>query len=189
MSKLRIGVIVGSNSQSSINRKLAQALVKLAQNEAEFTFIDLAALPFYNRDDDAAYPAAFQQLKDTVRAQDGILFVTPEHNRSVPALLKNALDGASRPYGTSAWSGIPAAVIGTAAGGPATSMAQQHLRNILAYLNMPTLGQPEAFIRWTPELLDAEGNVGAASHDFLKTYMDTFIGWVKCLPKAEHPCA
>lgn len=184
MSKLRIGVIVGSASQSSINRKLAHALSRLAQAHADFEFIDLAHLPMYNRDDDAAYPQAFQTFKDKVRAQDGILFVTPEQNRSVPALLKNALDAASRPRGSSVWSGIPAAVIGTAAGGPATSMAQQHLRNILSYLDMPTMGQPEAFIRWHEGLIDTEGNVGPESHEFLKGYMDTFVAWVKRLRKA-----
>lgn len=184
MSRLRIGVIVGSASRTSINRKLAQALVKLAQDRADFEFIDLDHLPVYNRDDDADYPAVFQALKDKVRAQDGILFVTPEQNRSIPALLKNALDAASRPYGSSAWAGIPAAVIGTAGGGPATSMAQQHLRNILAYLDMPTMGQPEGFIRWHDELIDAEGNVGSASHDFLKGYMDRFVAWVERLRKA-----
>ena len=184
MSKPRIGVIVGSASQSSINRKLAQALTRLAQQQADFEFIDLGELPMYNRDDDADYPAVFQAFKDKVRAQDGILFVVPEQNRSMPALLKNALDAASRPYGSSAWAGIPAAVIGTAAGGPATSMAQQHLRNVLAYLDMPTMGQPEGFIRWHDELLDAQGNVGSASHDFLKDYMDAFVAWVKRVGKA-----
>lgn len=184
MRKLRIGVIVGSASQSSINRKLAKALVKLVPEQADFDFIELTPLPIYNRDDDAAYPAVFQGFKDRVRAQDGILFVTPEHNRSVPALLKNALDAASRPYGISAWSGIPAAIIGTAAGGPATSMAQQHLHNILSYLNMPTMGQPEGFIRWHDGLIDAEGNVGPASHDFLKNYMNAFLAWVERLRKA-----
>ena len=184
MSKPRIGVIVGSASQSSINRKLAQALVKLAQDQAQFEIIDLSHLPIYNRDDDADFPAVFQAFKDKVRGQDGILFVTPEQNRSMPALLKNALDAGSRPYGSSAWAGIPAAVIGTAGGGPATSMAQQHLRNVLAYLDMPTMGQPEGFIRWHDDLIDAEGNVGQASHDFLKGYMDKFLAWVQRLRKA-----
>jgi chromate reductase len=184
MSKPRIGVIVGSASKSSTNRKLAQALAKLAQDQADFEFIDLGHLPMYNRDDDADFPAVFQALKDKVRAQDGILFVTPEQNRSFPALLKNALDAASRPYGSSAWAGIPAAVIGTSPGGTGTSLAQQHLRNVLAYLDMPTMGQPEGFIRWHDQLIDAEGNVGAASHDFLKGYMDGFVAWVKRLRKA-----
>lgn len=183
MAKPSIGIIVGSNSKDSINRQLAQALAHLVQGEAELELLDLSALPFYNRDDDAtAYPAAFTALKNQVRSKDGILFVTPEHNRSVPAYLKNALDGASRPYGSSAWAGIPAAVIGTSGGGPATSMAQQHLRNVLSYLDMPTMGQPEGFIRWSDELLDAQGHVGEGSKAFLSGFMHKFLAWV-----AKHP--
>lgn len=180
MDKLKIGVIVGSNSKSSINNKLAHALVKLVQDKADFEFLDLSQLPFYNHDDDAAgYPAAFTAFKDKVRGKNGILLVTPEHNRSVPAYLKNAIDGASRPYGSSAWAGIPAGIIGTAAGGPATAMAQQHLRNILVFLDMPAMAQPEAFIRWTETLLDADGNVGSGSKDFLTNYMSKFLAWVE----------
>ena len=119
---------------------------------------------------------------DDLLGADGILFVTPEHNRSVPAYLKNALDGASRPYGSSAWAGIPAVVIGTSGGGPATSMAQQHLRNVLSYLDMPTMGQPEGFIRWSDELLDAQGHVGEGSKAFLSGFMHKFLAWV-----AKHP--
>ena len=183
MATLKIGVIVGSNSKSSINNKLAHGLVKLVQDKADFEFLDLSQLPFYNRDDDGdAYPAAFTAFKDKVRSKDGILLVTPEHNRSVPAYLKNALDGASRPYGTSAWNNIPAAVIGTSPGGPATAMAQQHLRNVLVFLNMPTMNQPEGFVRWSDDLIDANGQVGAASKDFLTKYMTQFLAWV-----GEHP--
>ena len=184
MSKPKIGVIVGSASQSSINLQLAQGLMKLAAAEADFERIDLAPLPLYCRDDDAAYPQVFEQFKQQLRRQDGILFVTPEQNRSMPALLKNALDAGSRPYGTSAWVGMPAAVIGTSPGGPATAMAQQHLRNVLAFLDMPTMGQPEGFIRWSDGLVDAQGNIGQASHDFLVKYMSRLVDWVKRHPKA-----
>ena len=179
MANPSIGVIVGSNSKDSINHKLTHGLVKLVADQAHFEILDLSQLPMYNRDDDAnAYPAAFTAFKDQIRSKDGILFVTPEHNRSVPAYLKNALDGASRPYGQSAWAGIPAGVIGASPGAAATAMAQQHLRNILVALDMPTMAQPEGFVRWTDGLVDAQGDVAAASKDFLTSYMRKFLAWV-----------
>nr|WP_312986531.1 NADPH-dependent FMN reductase [Comamonas koreensis] len=184
VAKPQIGVIVGSNSKTSINKQLAHGLVNLVQDQADFEFLDLSALPFYNRDDDAdAYPAAFTAFKDKVRSKNGILFVTPEHNRSVPAYLKNALDGASRPYGSGAWNGIPAGIIGTSTGGPATAMAQQHLRNILVFLDMPAMAQPEGFIRWTDGLVGADGKVAEASEKFLRSYMERFLAWVALHPK------
>ena len=183
MSKPRIGVIVGSASASSINHKLATGLMKLAASDADFELIDISKLPMYNRDDDAAYPAVFQAVKDQIARMDGILFVTPEQNRSYPALLKNALDAASRPWGKSVWGGKPAVVIGTSPGAAGTCMAQQHLRNVLAYLDMPTMGQPEGFIRWSDDLIDANGNIGPASHDFLLKYMRSLVAWVQAHPR------
>lgn len=182
MSKAQIGIIVGSNSQSSINLQLAKALAKLVADQADFEVIDITGLPFYNRDEDANTPKAFVDFKAKVHGKDGILFVTPEHNRSVPAPLKNALDGGSRPYGQGAWNGIPAGIIGTSPGGPATSMAQQHLRNILVFLDMPTMAQPEGFIQWKDGLVDGDGNIGAASQQFLTTWMQKYLAWV-----AQHP--
>ena len=180
MSNPKIGIIVGSNSKQSINRKLGHALAKLIADKADVQFLDISHLPLYNRDFDGQPEGKpFEDFKPQIRACDGLLFVTPEHNRSVPAVLKNALDGCSRPYGQSAWGGIPAAVIGTAAGGPATAMAQQHLRNVFVFLDMPTMQQPEGFIRWNDELIDAQGNIGPASHDFLNNYMTRFLAWVQ----------
>ncbi|ARU05975.1 NADPH-dependent FMN reductase [Comamonas serinivorans] len=184
MGKPNIGFVVGSASASSINRQLAQGLMKLIAPEANASLIEIAHLPLYNRDDDAAYPAVFQALKDQVKAQDGIVFVTPEQNRSVPALLKNALDAGSRPYGQGAWNGIPAAVIGTSPGAAATAMAQQHLRNILVFLDMPVMAQPEGFIRWSDGLIDAQGEIGEASRKFLQGYMSQFLAWVQVHRKA-----
>ncbi|WP_417283723.1 NADPH-dependent FMN reductase [Comamonas sp.] len=180
MSKLKIGIVVGSSSQQSINRKLAQGLAKLVQDKVDVEFLEISHLPLYNRDMDGT-PAAqpYEDVKQKIRSCNGILFVTPEHNRSVPALLKNALDACSRPYGQSAWAGIPAAVIGTSPGAAATAMAQQHLRNIFVFLDMPALQQPEGFVRWSDELIDAQANIGAASHDFLNKYMDKFLAWVE----------
>jgi len=180
MSTLKIGIVVGSNSAQSINRQLAQGLTKLVQDQADFAFLDIAHLPLYNRDHDGT-PAAkpFEDFKSQIRTCNGLLFVTPEHNRSVPAVLKNAIDAGSRPYGHSAWSGIPAAVIGTSTGGPATSMAQQHLRNMFVFIDMPTMQQPEGFVQWKDGLIDADGNIGPASREFLTKYMHQFIAWVR----------
>lgn len=180
MSKLKIGVVVGSNSQQSINLQLAKGLVQLVQDQADFTFLDINHLPLYNRDMDGTPTAQpFEDFKTQIRGCNGILFVTPEHNRSVPALLKNAIDAGSRPYGKSAWTGLPAGVIGTSGGGPATAMAQQHLRNILVFSDMPTMQQPEGFVQWKDGLIDAQGQVGPASKEFLTKYMTKFLAWVQ----------
>ena len=107
------------------------------------------------------------------------LFVTPEYNRSIPGVLKNAIDHASRPYGQSAWAGKPAGVLGASIGAIGTAVAQQHLRNVLAYLDVPTLGQPEAFIQAKEGLFDEAGNIGKDSNQFLQNWMDQYIAWVK----------
>lgn len=185
MSVLNIGVVVGSNSQKSINRKLAQALVQLVPaDQAQFTFLDIQQLPLYSYDMDGTDAfAPFAAFKAEIAKCHGILFVTPEYNRSIPAALKNAIDAASRPYGQSAWGGLPAAVIGTSPGGAATCMAQQHLRNVLANQDMTVMGQPEGFIQWNNELIDASGQVGPKSKDFLTKYMTRFVQWVQKHPK------
>jgi chromate reductase len=117
----------------------------------------------------------------------GVVFVTPEYNRSIPGVLKNAIDHASRPYGHSAWAGKPAGVIGVSIGAAGTCMAQQHLRNVLAYLNMPTLGQPEAFIQMKDGLFDANGDIGAQSRKFLQGWMDKYAAFVTAHAKATAP--
>jgi chromate reductase len=171
-----IALVVGSLRAESINRRLAHALTRLpAARGQAFAFLEIGDLPLYNQDDDGDPRAATQRLKREVRAARGVIFVTPEYNRSIPGVLKNALDHASRPYGDSAWKGKPAAVIGTSGGKPGTAMAQQHLRNVLAYLDMPTLNQPEAFVQWTDDLVTPEGEVGPASRDFLDGWMSAFL--------------
>src|SRR5215510_15976601 len=142
----QIGVVVGSLRKESINRKLANALIKLGPPDFTFKDLRIGDLPLYNQDDDKSQAPEVQRLKSELRAVDAVMFVTPEYNRSVPGVLKNALDHASRPYGQSAWAGKPAGVIGASIGQVGTAVAQQHLRNILAYLDVPTLGQPEVFI-------------------------------------------
>jgi chromate reductase len=179
MSQYQIAVIVGSLRKDSLNKKLANAIVKLAPSEFSFQQLQIDDLPLYNQDDDEQQAAAVKRLKNEVTAAQGLLFVTPEYNRSIPGVLKNALDHASRPYGQNAWAGKPAGVIGASIGAIGTAMAQQHLRNILAYLDVPTLGQPEAFIHVREGLFDSAGNIGTESKEFLQTWMDQYVAWVK----------
>jgi chromate reductase len=146
-SDYRIGVLVGSLRRESFNRRLAEAVARLAPADFRFAPLVIADLPLYNQDDDAHQAPAVKRLKSQVTASQGLLFVTAEYNRSIPGVLKNAIDHASRPYGQSAWKGKPAGVLGVSVGAAGTALAQQHLRNVLAYLDMPTLGQPEAFIQ------------------------------------------
>jgi len=179
MAQLKILVLVGSLRKDSFNRQLANAIVKLAPAGVEFQHARIDDLPLYNQDDDANPAAAVKRLKAEITAAQGVLFVTPEYNRSVPGVLKNAIDHASRPYGQSAFAGKPGGVIGVSVGAAGTAMAQQHLRNVLAYLDMPTLGQPEAFIHNKDGLFDADGGIGEASKAFLQGWMDRYVAWVK----------
>ncbi len=176
----QIAVVVGSLRRDSINRKLANALAKLGPSDFSLSQVRLDDLPHYNQDNEATPPEPVKRLKGEIAASQGVLFVTPEYNRSIPGFLKNAIDIASRPYGHSAWAGKPAGVIGASGGAPGTSMAQQHLRNILAYLDMPTLGQPEAFIQAKEGFFGADGSIANdTSRKFLQTWMDRYVAWVK----------
>lgn len=179
MAQFNIAVIVGSLRNDSFNRKLATALEKLFPADFSFTRVRIDDLPLYNQDDDAGQVAQVVRIKGEIKAAQGVLFVTPEYNRSIPGVLKNAIDNASRPYGQSAFDGKPAGVIGVSVGPIGSAMAQQHLRNVLAYLNMPTLGQPEAFIHNKEGLYDAAGNIGEASLKFLQGWVDQYVAWVK----------
>jgi chromate reductase, NAD(P)H dehydrogenase (quinone) len=176
---IRIAVVVGSLRKDSINRQLAVALAGLAPEEFAFEHVDIGSLPLYNQDDDANPHETVKRLKNAIANAQGVLFVTPEYNRSIPGVLKNALDHASRPYGQSAWAGKPAGVIGTTAGAIGTACAQQHLRNILAYLDMPTLGQPEAYVTYKPGLFDGGKVANEDTRKFLQTWMDRFVAFVK----------
>ena len=179
MSQYHIAVIVGSLRRDSFNRKLADAVVKLASPEFSFKQVQIGDLPLYNQDDDSSPAESVKRMKAEIAAAQGLLFVTPEYNRSIPGVLKNAIDHASRPYGQSVWAGKPAGILGVSVGAIGTSMAQQHLRNILAYLNVPTLGQPEAFIQAKANLFDQSGNIGTDSKEFMQAWMDYYLAWVK----------
>ncbi len=180
MNTHQIAVIVGSLRRDSINRKLAEAVVKLAPAEFTFKSIKIDDLPLYNQDDDDHPAEQVKRLKSEISASQGVMFVTPEYNRSMPGVLKNAIDHASRPYGQSAWAGKPAGVLGASIGAIGSAIAQQHLRNSLAYLDMPTLGQPEVFIQIGEGFFDASGGIAnAETKKFLQGWMVKYVQWVK----------
>ena len=179
MSQIHIAVIVGSLRQESFNRKLANAMIKMAPEDAKFSQIQIGDLPLYNEDEDADQADTVKRLKSEILAAHGIIFVTPEYNRSISGVLKNAIDHASRPYGQSAWAGKPAGVLGVSVGAVGTAVAQQHLRTILAYLDMPTLAQPEVFIQSKLSLFDAEGKISEESSDFIQSWMNHYLAWVR----------
>jgi chromate reductase len=179
MSQYKIAVVVGSLRRDSFNRKLASAIARLAPSDFVFEQLQIDDLPHYNQDDDGNQAAPVKRLKAAVSGAQGLLFVTAEYNRSIPGVLKNAIDQASRPYGQSAWKGKPAGILGVSVGAVGTALAQQHLRNVLAYLDAPTLGQPEAFIQAKDGLFDDAGNIGEGSKKFLQAWMDSYVAWVK----------
>jgi chromate reductase, NAD(P)H dehydrogenase (quinone) len=180
MGQYKIAVVVGSLRRESYNRQLANAIAKLAPAELSLQQLAINDLPLYNQDDDANQPAPVKRLKSEIAAAHGVIFVTPEYNRSVPGVLKNAIDHASRPYGQSAWKDKPAGVLGISVGAAGTSMAQQHLRNMLAYLDMPTLGQPEVFLQVREGMYGDDGGIAIPdTRKFLQSWMDAYVAWVK----------
>lgn len=180
MSQIKIATFVGSLRKDSFNRRLARAVEKLAPAEFAFKHVQIDNLPLYSQDFDADYPAIATQLKKDIEAVDGLLFVTPEYNRSIPGVLKNAIDIASRPWGTNSFAGKPGAVIGTSIGSTGTALAQQHLRNVLAYLDVPMLAQPEVFIHFKDDLIAEDGSIGSdGTRKFLQGFVDTYVAWVK----------
>lgn len=179
MNTFRIAVLVGSIRRESLNRKLAEALIRLAPTDFSFHHLKIDDLPLYNQDDEEHPTEVVQRLRREITEADGLMIVTPEYNRSVPGVLKNAIDHGSRPYGQNAWAGKPAGIIGVSSGACGTAMAQQHLRNILAVLDVPTMAQPEGYIQHYDDLFDADGGIGPGSRDFLQRWMDRFARWVR----------
>jgi chromate reductase len=179
VSQYKIAVIIGSLRKDSLNRKLANAIVKLAPSEFEFQQVKIGDLPLYNQDDEGNELESIRRFKNEIKSAQGLLFVSPEYNRSIPGVLKNALDHASRPYGQNVWIGKPAGILGVSNGAIGTAMAQQHLRNILAYLDVPTMGQPEAFIQAKDGLFDEAGDIGEGSKQFLQNWMSRYVAWIK----------
>lgn len=180
MSVSRIGVIVGSLREGSINRQLAHAVVALAGDRFAFEFIDIGDLPLYDQDDDADFPAAGVRFKQQVEACDALLFATPEYNRSMPGVLKNAIDIGSRPGGSNSWAGKRAGIIGTSPGAHGSVSSQQHLRNVLAAVDVAVLAQPEIAVQFREGLLDGDGAVADERlRKRLMQFVDRFEDWVR----------
>jgi chromate reductase, NAD(P)H dehydrogenase (quinone) len=175
MAKLKLGVIVGSIRRDSINRKLANALIKLGADHFDATILLIDDLPLFNQDNENPPPDAPARFKRAVTASQALLFVTPEHSRSIPAALKNAIDWGGRPYGTSVWPGKPAAVIGASPGAISTAVAQTHLRSVLgSFSGMHVMGG-EAYIQFKPDLIAADFSVPDETvRKFLQTYLENF---------------
>ena len=180
MSAVRdIAVFVGSLRKESLNRKLAKALAELAPSSPKLEIVEIGQLPLYNQDFDEDPSPVYVEFRARVRAADGVLFITPEYNRSVPGALKNALDVASRPYGQSAWNGKPGAVISASPGAIGGFGANHHLRQSLVFLNVPAMQQPEAYIGGADKLFDASGKLASdGTRKFLQQFIEAFTNWV-----------
>lgn len=175
----RIGYLVGSLSQDSINRVLSKALVRLAPDDLELVEIPIRDLPLYNRDDEMDPVEAVKAFKDAVDGADGILLVSPEYNRSIPAALKNAIDWGSRPWGHNSFARKPTGIIGASPGAIGTAVMQSNLRSVLSFLNAPQLNAPEAYISFKPEVFGADGEVkDAGTEQFLAHYMSEYAAFV-----------
>ena len=187
MEQIRVGYIVGSLSSTSINRLLAKSLVRLAPKHMEFTEIAFGHLPLYSPDYDADYPEDALKFKQQILDSHAILFVTPEYNRALPGGLKNAIDWASRPYGTNAFSRKPSAVIGASPGKIGTALAQQNLRSVLGFCNSPQMNAIEAYIHFEPGLITEEGEVtNASTETFLRDFITEFGDFIRRVCTALH---
>ncbi|GAA4052188.1 NADPH-dependent FMN reductase [Arthrobacter methylotrophus] len=188
MATYKIGYFVGSLSSRSINRVLSKALISVAPEELEFTEILLKDLPLYSPDYDADYPPAARALKEAIAASDGILFISPEYNRSIPGALKNAIDWGSRPWGTNSFARKPTGIIGTSPGSIGTAVMQASMRSVLSFLDAPQLNSPEAYIKFNPAAYNEDGTVqdeGTAS--VLRHYMEEYGAFVQRVLAANAP--
>lgn len=179
MDKMRIAVFVGSLRKESFSGKMAKALIELAPPTLSLELVEIGHLVHYNQDLEEAPPAPWIEFRKRLSGFDGVLFVTPEYNRSVPGVLKNALDVGSRPYGKSMWNGKAGAVISVSPGGLSGFGANHHLRQVLVFLNVPTMQQPEAYIGNAAALFDEHGNLTTpATREFASQFMSAFADWV-----------
>jgi chromate reductase len=180
MGKFKIAVLVGSLRQQSLNKKMANVLITLAPEELELEIISIGDLPLYNEDLDTSPPAEWTEFRNKLTSFDGVLFVTPEYNRSVPAVLKNAIDVGSRPYGKSSWDGKPGAIVSVSPGAIGGFGANHHLRQSLVFINVPAMPQPEAYIGGAATLFDTNNAINNEStRAFLKKFMTAFAQWVE----------
>jgi chromate reductase len=189
MSNFKIAIIVGSNRRESINRRLAQALAKLGAAKFDVVWARIDDIPMYNQDLETPLPASVARFKAEVEGADGILIVTPEHSRSVPAVLKNAIDWGARPWGKNSWAGKTVAITGTSPGAIGTAVAQQHLRHMFGVLGALVMGG-EAYVTFKPDLLDAAGAItDDSTREFLRAFVDQFAGLLQRLEPARQAAA
>jgi chromate reductase len=180
MSQNKIAVLVGSLRKESFNRKMAKALMKLSPDSLSLEIIEIGGIPLYNQDLDDNPPAAWTAFREHIKKVDGVLFVTPEYNRSVPGALKNAIDVGSRPYGKNAWAGKPGAVVSVSPGAIGGFGANHHLRQSLVFIDVPTMPQPEAYIGKAGEIFDERGDLANEStREFATEFMKAFAAWVE----------
>ena len=175
----RVAVLVGSLRRESLNRRLALALAALAPPALQLGIVEIGELPPFNQDWEADPPQPVHEFKGAIARADAVLFVTPEYNRSVPGVLKNAIDIASRPWGRNSFAGKPGAVIGASIGAIGTAIAQHYLRSSMAYLDIPTLGQPEVYLHFHDDIIAPDGSVANDStRKFLQGFVDAYVKWV-----------
>ncbi|MDD5102327.1 MAG: NAD(P)H-dependent oxidoreductase [Endomicrobiaceae bacterium] len=179
MSSKKIAIIIGSLRKESFNRKMANTLITISPTSLALEILEISGLSMYNQDLDETPPTEWTEFRNHLKIFDGVLFITPEYNRSLPAVIKNAIDIGSRPYGQSVWNGKPGAVISVSPGAMGGFGANHHLRQSLAFLNIPTMQQPEAYIGNAANLFDNSGNlINESTQEFLKNFLDTFSKWV-----------
>jgi chromate reductase len=188
MATHKIGYFVGSLASGSINRTLSKALIKLAPGELEFTEIPIKDLPLYSYDYDADFPPEGRALKEAIEGSDGILFVSPEYNRSIPGALKNAIDWGSRPWGTNSFARKPTGIIGASPGSIGTAVMQSSMRAVLSFLDAPQLNAPEAYVKFNPDVFGSDGEVKDESTEaFLRHYMEEYCAFVQRVLAANAP--
>jgi chromate reductase, NAD(P)H dehydrogenase (quinone) len=188
MATHKIGYFVGSLASGSINRTLSKALIKLAPGDLEFTEIPIRDLPLYSYDYDADFPPAGRALKEAIEGSDGILFVSPEYNRSIPGALKNAIDWGSRPWGTNSFARKPTGIIGASPGSIGTAVMQSSMRAVLSFLDAPQLNAPEAYVKFNPDVFGSDGEVKDESTEaFLRHYMEEYCAFVQRVLAANAP--
>jgi chromate reductase, NAD(P)H dehydrogenase (quinone) len=179
MKKYRIAVLVGSLRKEAYSLKTAKALIALAPESLSLEIVTIGELPLYNEDLEKSLPAQWSVFRDQLKTFDGVLFVTPEYNRSVPAVLKNAIDVASRPYGKNGWDGKPGGVVSVSPGQMGAFGANHHLRQSLVFINVPAMPQPEVYVGGAAKLFDESGNLtNESTKEFLRSFMTAFEKWV-----------
>lgn len=185
MATKQIGVLVGSLRKESFNRKMAQALTRMQPDSLKLEIVEIGQLPMYNQDLDESPPKEWVEFRERIRGYDGILFVTPEYNRSVPAVLKNAIDVGSRPYGKSVWNGKPAAVMSVSPSAMGGFGSNHHLRQSLVFLNMPVMQQPEAYVGGADKIFGERGEISVdKTREFVQGFIRSYAAWVERFPEA-----